>query len=89
MSVARKIFIIMFYVIFIAYLLLIVREKIFRTKAIGKTEVLGGTDHLLSFGMTRITWKTMHPKFSVVACLFVGAVTLLPSRCLATIERYI
>jgi hypothetical protein len=51
-----------------------------------KEEILGRTDHLLSFDMTWTTWKMTRSQF---VCLRVyAAVTFLPSRYLAAIKGY-
>jgi hypothetical protein len=47
-----------------------------------KQEVLGRSNRLLSFDMTRTS-------ICLFACVFVKAVTFLPSRYLATVKGYI
>jgi hypothetical protein len=50
-----------------------------------KQKVLGGTNCLLSFDTTR-TARVQN--YSILACAFTAAVTLLQIRCLATTEGY-
>jgi hypothetical protein len=51
-----------------------------------KQEVLGRNNRLFSFDMTRAAIENSAPNdSSIVACVFIAAVTFLPSRCLATI----
>jgi hypothetical protein len=51
-----------------------------------KHEILGGT--IAYFDTTRTAKKTT-PTIRLFLCVFVAAVTILPSHCLATINRYI
>jgi hypothetical protein len=56
-----------------------------------KQEVLGTTNRLFSFFLRYDTGRIENDafnNFSVGACVFVAAVTFLPSRCLATIRGY-
>jgi hypothetical protein len=51
-------------------------------------EVLGITNRLLSLIWHGPHWKRRVQNLYVVACVFVSAVTFLPSRCLATIGEF-
>jgi hypothetical protein len=49
-----------------------------------KKEVLGRTNHLLSYGMDGIENGAAFNSSSIFVCVLIAAVTL-PSRCLATV----
>jgi hypothetical protein len=52
-------------------------------------EVLGRTNRLISLIDTGHIENDASNNYSIVACVFVTAVTLLPSRCLATIRGFL
>jgi hypothetical protein len=52
-------------------------------------QVLRRTNHVLSLIRHGPRWKRRVQQSSIVVCVFVTAVTFLPSRCLATIEGFL